>query len=300
MLIRELWTLRSAFRLDETLRITVPRSPALARIGAERAIYTLWTASGPAVVTLVHEGDELRAEASGSGARAAIAAVPRTVGLADDPDEFNAGKGLLRDLHRKHRGLRLGSTGRVFDTVLRSVIGQRVTTEEARRSYARLVDMAGEQAPGDSKMLLPPQPEAILRLDQGMFHRAGIENARARVIRAAARAASRLEEITEMDADSARSRLEAVPGIGPWTSAQVMGAAWGDQDAIPLGDFHLPNTVAWALAREPRGTDERMTELLEPYRPLRRRALLLIKMSGIHAPRYGPRSAQSVISGNGS
>ncbi len=102
-----------------------------------------------------------------------------------------------------------------------------------------------------------------------------------------------------MDGTAALQRLLAITGIGPWTAAQVMGAAWGDADAIPTGDYHLPNTVAWALAGERRGTDERMLELLEPYRPQRRRALLLIKMSGIQAPRYGPRSSQSIISRSG-
>ena len=55
----------------------------------------------------------------------------------------------------------------------------------------------------------------------------------------------------------------------------------------------------WALANEPRATDERMMELLEPYRPQRRRAIVLIKLSGIHAPRYGPRSPQSAIGQDG-
>jgi 3-methyladenine DNA glycosylase/8-oxoguanine DNA glycosylase len=297
-MIREFWQLSRPFQLAETLRMTVPRSPALLRLDAAQASYTLWTETGPATVLLTHAGDELRAEASGPGAAAAVVVVPRTVGLDDDPKDFKAGSGLIRDLQRRHRGLRLGSTGRIFDTVVRTVIGQRVTTDEARRSYARLVEMAGERAPGDSGMLLPPLPVAILRLDQGAFHRAGIEHARARVIRAAARAASRLEQITAMDEGAARTRLEALPGIGVWTSAQVMGAAWGDRDAVPFGDFHLPNTVAWALAGEPRGTDERMAELLEPYRPQRRRALLLMKISGVHAPRFGPRSAHSVISRN--
>ena len=33
------------------------------------------------------------------------------------------------------------------------------------------------------------------------------------------------------------------------------GAALGDPDAIAVGDFHMPNWVAWNLAGEPRGDD---------------------------------------------
>ena len=58
---------------------------------------------------------------------------------------------------------------------------------------------------------------------------------------------------------------------------------------MSVGDFHLPNLVAFALAGEPRGDDERMLELLEPYRGQRARVIRLLELSGIRAPRYGPR-----------
>jgi len=290
------WQLTGPLQLDETLRVTVPRSPALLRSGRGKADYSLWTAGGPATVSLAVSSGSLRATAAGPGAELALAAAPRTVGLDDRPELFRPAPGLMRDVHLRNLGLRLGASGRVFDTILRMIIGQRVTTDEARRSYVRLVDKTGEPAPGELGLLLPPRPEAILALDQAAFHTLGIENARARVIREAARRATRLEEIITMERGAAEDRLGALPGVGAWTVAQVMGSAWGDRDAVVYGDFHLPNTVTWALAREPRGTDDRMGELLEPFRPQRRRAQLLIKMSGIHAPRYGPRSAKSTIS----
>ena len=81
----------------------------------------------------------------------------------------------------------------------------------------------------------------------------------------------------------------AVPGIGPWTAAEVGVRALGDPDAVSVGDFHLPNLVAYALAGEPRGSDTRMLELLEPYRGQRARVMRLLELSGIRPPRYGPR-----------
>ncbi|MEZ5297750.1 MAG: hypothetical protein R2697_16170 [Ilumatobacteraceae bacterium] len=42
-------------------------------------------------------------------------------------------------------------------------------------------------------------------------------------------------------------------------------SALGDVDAVIVGDYHFPNTVAWALAGEARGDDDRMLALLEPY-----------------------------------
>jgi 3-methyladenine DNA glycosylase/8-oxoguanine DNA glycosylase len=82
-----------------------------------------------------------------------------------------------------------------------------------------------------------------------------------------------------------------VEGVGPWTAALVAGEALGDPDAVPLGDYHLPHTVAWALAGEPRASDERMLDLLEPYRGQRDRVVRLLLAAGAHAPRFGPRRA---------
>ena len=71
--------------------------------------------------------------------------------------------------------------------------------------------------------------------------------------------------------------------------------AWGDPDAISVGDYHLPNLVAFALAGEPRADDARMLELLEPYRGQRGRVQRLLELSGISAPRYGPQMPTRAI-----
>ena len=92
-----------------------------------------------------------------------------------------------------------------------------------------------------------------------------------------------------MSPQDARRRLRAIPGVGVWTAAEVAHVALGDPDAVSIGDYHLPHVVAWVLAGEPRATDERMLELLEPYRGQRGRVVRLIEASGAAAPRYGPR-----------
>ena len=87
----------------------------------------------------------------------------------------------------------------------------------------------------------------------------------------------------------AYARLQAFPGIGPWSAAEVAVVALGDTDAVSVGDYHLKNVVSWAHAGAARGTDERMIELLEPWRGQRARVLRLLAAGGFHAPRFGPR-----------
>ena len=106
-----------------------------------------------------------------------------------------------------------------------------------------------------------------------------------------------IEAIVELPLAEASARLQAIPGIGPWTAAEVGVRALGDIDAVSVGDFHLPHLVAYALAGEPRATDARMLELLEPYRGRRALVVRLLELSGVRAPRYGPRLSPRRIEG---
>jgi 3-methyladenine DNA glycosylase/8-oxoguanine DNA glycosylase len=138
-------------------------------------------------------------------------------------------------------------------------------------------------------MILPPPPQVLARTPYWSFHRFGIERRRADVIIRAARSAKRLEETVAMDMASAYERLRAFPGVGPWTAAKVALVALGDADAVPVGDYNLPHSIGYALEGTPRSSDERMLELLDPYRGHRARVIRLITLAGIGAPRFGPR-----------
>jgi len=67
--------------------------------------------------------------------------------------------------------------------------------------------------------------------------------------------------------------------------------ALGDVDAVSVGDFHLPHLVAWVMAGQPRGDDERMLALLAPYAGRRALVMRLLETSGRGPPSYGPRLA---------
>jgi 3-methyladenine DNA glycosylase/8-oxoguanine DNA glycosylase len=136
---------------------------------------------------------------------------------------------------------------------------------------------------------VPPDPRVLAAAPYYELHRAGVERRRAELIRFVCARAHRIEETTTLPRPDADARLRSIPGIGPWTVAEVAGRAWGDPDAVSLGDYHLPHLVAWALAGERRGDDERMLELLEPYAGQRGRVIRLLEAGARRPPRRGPR-----------
>ncbi|HEX6129802.1 MAG TPA: DNA-3-methyladenine glycosylase 2 family protein [Candidatus Limnocylindria bacterium] len=260
------------------------------RIGRDEAWRATRTTAGPASLRLVATARGVEAAAWGPGADAAVAAAPGIIGMEDDPAELVPRHPLLVELARRFAGVRLPRTRRVFEALLPAICEQKVTGHEARAAFRAIVRAHGEPAPGPGPagMRLPPDPSVLGGLAYFAFHPLGLERRRADVVRRAATLAPRLEAATP---DEAVRLMLATPGIGPWTTAETTRVAHGDPDALSVGDYNLPNLVAWALAGEPRADDARMLQLLEPYRGQRARVQRLLEVSGIAAPRYGPRLA---------
>jgi 3-methyladenine DNA glycosylase/8-oxoguanine DNA glycosylase len=260
------------------------------RIGRDRFARATRTPDGPAAVLGRLEGRQLVVEAWGPGAAWALDRIPALVGQQDDRGDFRPGlHPLVADLDRRLLGHRIGRTDAVLESLVPAILEQKVTGKEASRAVRLLGRAHGEPAPGPLGLRLPPPPEVLAGLPYHAFHPFGVERRRADVIRRIAARARRLEELSALPPAEATRRLRTLPGIGPWTAAEVAIRAFGDPDAVSVGDFHTKHLVAWALAREPRGTDERMLELLEPWAGQRGRVVRLLEASGIAAPRYGPR-----------
>jgi 3-methyladenine DNA glycosylase/8-oxoguanine DNA glycosylase len=264
------------------------------RVAPDGAHWRTWrTPEGAATVRLAADptAGEISTQAWGSGADWALAAVPSLLGADDDWTGLDLPPGRVHDTRRRLPGMRLSSSGRVFEALVPAILEQLVTGIEARRTWTALVRGFGDAAPGPAPdgMAVMPSASAIRSITDWEWHRIGLDGARRRTLLNAASVAPRLEELATVAADVASQRLMTVPGIGVWTAAEVVQRSHGAGDVVSVGDYHLHNVVGFLFTGRPRTDDAGMLSLLEPYKPHRQRVVRLVEATGVTAPRYGPR-----------
>ena len=251
---------------------------------------TARTEAGPATVRVRVEPEvAVRAEAWGEGAGTALAEVPAWLGLERPPWSLPPHP-LTDRLLREHSGLRLNDTGDVFEALLITILQQQVTWEEAVFTWRRLVEELGEPAPGPAAGLrLIPTPRSLRASNEARLVALGIGRQRARTLLEVAFVAKGLQRAAELPSAAAARLLEKARGVGPWTSASVLGMRLGRPEPVLRGDVHFPHTVCWAFAGEPRGSEARMQELLAPFQGHAFQVLRLLYAARIEAPRRGPK-----------
>ena len=260
---------------------------------AGRTWRAMRTPTGPASLCIQPRpstGDVL-GRAWGPGAEWALDRMPALLGADDDPSGFEPHHPEVAAGWRSHRHWRIGATGLVMESLVPSILEQKVTGKQAFGSFRELVRRHGEPAPGPVgalRLMVQPTPAVIAAIPSWEWLRLGVQPAQSRTVVTACRLATSLERITQVSHDEADQRLRSIRGIGVWTSAEVRQRALGDPDAVSYGDYHLANWVGWALVGHDI-TDDEMAVLLAPYAPQRGRAAAMAMAGGRARPRRGPR-----------
>lgn len=256
-------------------------------IGPTEVLWSTRTPEGLGTLNMVRDSDTtMAAEAWGDGAEWLLNQAPKLLGEDDDLNGFEP-TGKIREFWRRKPFL-LARTDRPWDSLVGGVFGQKVQVANAYKARRLLARQFGDPAPGPGDGWILPAPDRVAEMGYHQFHRLGVERKRAEILIRVAREMNRIGDMSAMTPQAVESRLQRIRGIGPWTAALVTATSFGHADAVPVGDFHIPNTIAWHMAGEPRGTDERMLELLEPYVGHRWRVIRLAKANG-SAPKYGPK-----------
>jgi 3-methyladenine DNA glycosylase/8-oxoguanine DNA glycosylase len=255
-----------------------------ASISPYEVVKAFSSSSGVTVVSVTASAGVVEIVASGADEDRTLGDLEASLRADDGYASFAPAHPLLVKLHHVLSGMRLLRVPWRFDVACCAVLQQRVTVREAWQQWRRIVQRYGEIVPGLSLRAFP-SAQHIARMESWRLEEVGVDPKRTRAMIALARDVARRDLFANPDLTYIRKVMHSVRGIGPWTTEMTLGFGFGDPDALPLADLHLPHLVTWALAREPRGTDERMVELLEPCRGHRFRAVRLLLAAGITVPR---------------
>jgi 3-methyladenine DNA glycosylase/8-oxoguanine DNA glycosylase len=176
---------------------------------------------------------------------------------------------VTRVLHRQHRGLRVLPVPWLFDVAASVILQQRVRFVDAVRSFTAIAKRFGPTTPLGRCF---PHPRVIAAVAADELMPLGVDGQRARALKGVAVEALHSDLLHPLPADNVetarerrKARLARVPGVGPWTTAMIMGFGFGDSDAVVTGDLHLPHLVTRVLGGDDDGTDARMVALLAPF-----------------------------------
>jgi len=168
---------------------------------------------------------------------------------------------------RRRPGLRVAGAWSGFELAVRAILGQQVTVAGATTLAGRMVAACGTPlaVPVGSVRALSPVPAALAAADLASI---GLPRARAEALRALARSVrdGALDLEGGLDPDDAVRRLEAFPGVGPWTAQYVALRALGAPDAFPASDLGLRRALGNAGAPLSTRALERRAEAWRPWR----------------------------------
>ena len=274
-----------------------PGDPSL-QIDADGTIWrTSLQSSGPATARITRTAaDTVVCGAWGAGAAEFLENLPALMGADDAAASFQPTHPTVALAQSKVPHLRIGRTGRVLEALIPAILEQRVQGVASFRSWRLLLTRFGSPAPGPApeRMRVPPPAEVWRAIPSWEYHRANVDPGRARTIVGCAGRADALERLTAGRDNS--GALTSLPGVGVWTAAETAQRAFGDADALSVGDYHLSTMIGWTLLGHAID-DAAMVELLEPMRPHRYRAVRLLEVSGLaYLPRRGARLSVQDIS----
>ncbi len=190
-----------------------------------------------------------------------VASVRRMFDLDANPvviSDALGGDPSLAALLRAFPGIRAPGAWSLYESSIRAIIGQQVSTLAARSISGRLAATTSE----DPNHVVFPSASAIAALDDSHFPMPG---RRRETLRQLCTQFSGREDQLDLTA------LAAIKGVGPWTVAMVAMRGAGDPDVFPLGDLGLDKV--W---QELRCGEIRLQDQAPGWRPWRSYAANLL------------------------
>jgi DNA-3-methyladenine glycosylase II len=187
----------------------------------------------------------------------------------------------LVDEHARvvRRDLRRERPGDAYGALLRSIVGQQLSTKAARTIYGRMTDLFDGHA---------PTPRQLLAVDPERVRAAGLSYSKIAYLRdLAARVedgALQLERLPELPDEEVSAQLTAIKGVGQWTADMFMMFHLGRPDILPVGDLGIRRAVQLEYRMRKPPDPKRLEKIAKPWRPHRTLACLFLWSSLDNTP----------------
>ena len=168
-------------------------------------------------------------------------------------------------------GRRRGRPADAYGALLRSVVGQQLSTKAARTIYGRLAGLYGDRA---------PSPEELIETDPDRLRAVGLSRAKASYLRSLAEhvvsGQLELDRLDELPDEEVAAQLTAVKGLGQWTADMFLIFYLRRPDVLPVGDLGVRRAVQIAYGLDQLPTPKELAQIAEPWRPHRSLASLYL------------------------
>jgi DNA-3-methyladenine glycosylase II len=152
-----------------------------------------------------------------------------------------------------------------YGSLIRSIVGQQVSTQSAAAIYRRLTERYGGRTPSPQEVLAE-DPETLRAA-------AGLSHAKLASLRSLAEHALdgslELDELERLSDEQITAELTAVKGIGPWTAQTFLMFHLERPDVLPVGDLGLRRAMMIEYGLPELPGPAQMERIAEPWRPHR-------------------------------
>jgi DNA-3-methyladenine glycosylase II len=168
----------------------------------------------------------------------------------------------------------------VYAALVRTIVGQQLSTRAARAIYGRMLDRFDGH---------PPTPQQILDDDPDELRTsAGLSHAKVRYLRSLAEHVAQgeleIDKLDELTDEEAIAQLVAINGIGEWTAHIFLMFTLQRPDVLAVGDLGIRRAVQRAYDLPELPTPAELTQIAEPWRPYRTAACVVLWTSLANAP----------------
>jgi DNA-3-methyladenine glycosylase II len=167
---------------------------------------------------------------------------------------------------------RAGRPNDHYGALVRSIVGQQLSTRAARAIFGRLIDRFGGRTPTPAEVLADDPEE--LRAAAGLSH------AKVSYLRSLAEhvleGSLDLERLDTLPDDEAIAELVAVKGIGAWSAHMFLMFHLQRPDVLAVGDLGIRRAMMIRYGLPALPAPGEMERIAEPWRPHRTLACLFL------------------------